>query len=427
MSSQRTGDWSTARLIAFRFVCCYLIAYNIPQQGSASIFDILPWGNGPLNEWFSKPLQPVAVWLGRHLFHITGEGATFHPTGSGDTAMNYVLVFICLCLAVLGTLIWSLLDRKRKQYRIASAWLRLFVSFVVAESLVEYGFAKVFPDQFGRLYIMRLNETYGESSPMALLWTFMAGSRWYTMFGGFAEIIPGILLFFRRTRTLGALLGTAVLFNVVMLNFCYDVPVKLYSSHLVLMCLFLLAPDVMALLRLFVLRGQAQLKTDHVPASERRWLRLTGYVALGLIVVCTLLSVGVGAYSPYPDPEPMQAPLYGHWHVDHADATTALTAWSDIYIDGRGGPMIVRQVDGKRIRVNITLNGLQHSVATISPKYGNNTLHYSADAEEMPHHVTIDGPFNQGQIHLELSRRSPDQYSLLTQGFHWIHEDPPNW
>lgn len=427
MSSERSGDWSTARLIAFRFVCCYLIAYNIPQQGSASIFDILPWGNEPLNNWLSKPLQPVAVWLGRHLFHIAGEGATFHPTGSGDTALNYVLVFICLCLALLGTLIWSVLDRKRTQYRTADAWLRLFISFVVAESLVEYGFAKIFPDQFGSVSMLRLNETYGESSPMGLLWTFMAGSRWYTMFGGFAEVVPGLMLFFRRTRTLGALLGMAVLFNVVMLNFCYDVPVKLYSSHLVLMCLFLLTPDATALTRLFLLRGQAQLQTDHIPASERRWLRRTGYAALGLIVVGALLSVGVGSYNRYPEAEPMQAPLYGYWHVDRATSTTTLTPWSAIYIDGRGNPMIVKQVDGKRMRVKITLNSVEHALATISPKYGNNTLRYTTDTEQMPHHATIDGAFNNGQIHLELSRRSPDQYSLLTQGFHWIHEDPPNW
>ena len=34
----------------------------------------------------------------------------------------------------------------------------------------------------------------------------------------------------------------AVMTNVVILNFCYDVPVKLYSSELLLMAVLLFAP-----------------------------------------------------------------------------------------------------------------------------------------------------------------------------------------
>ena len=229
-SSNHDQDWPLARRIGFRFLFCYLVLYNIPQKGSASIFDILPWGNEPVNRWLARPMQPIAIWIGEHLFHLSGIAATFHDTGSGDTALNYVLVLLCLCLAVVATIVWSVLDRKRTQYRTLEAWFRLFLSFVVAESLVEYGFAKIFPSQFGPISLGRLNETYGESSPMALLWTFMSGSRWYTMFGGLAEAIPGFMLFFRRTRTIGALMGGAVLMNVFMLNLCYDVPVKLYSG-----------------------------------------------------------------------------------------------------------------------------------------------------------------------------------------------------
>jgi len=48
----------------------------------------------------------------------------------------------------------------------------------------------------------------------------------------------GMLLLFRRTVTLGAIASAAALLNIVLLNFCYDVPVKLYSAHLLLMALF---------------------------------------------------------------------------------------------------------------------------------------------------------------------------------------------
>ena len=39
----------------------------------------------------------------------------------------------------------------------------------------------------------------------------------------------------------------------------------------------------------------------------------------------------------------------------------------------------------------------------------------------------ISGSFNHGSIQLELTRRSPENYLLLTRGFHWVNEEPPNY
>jgi hypothetical protein len=71
----------------------------------------------------------------------------------------------------------------------------------------------------------------------------MAASTAYTFFCGLTEVTAGTLLLFRRTLTVGALVAVAALVNIVLLNFCYDVPVKLYSSHLLMMALFLLIAD----------------------------------------------------------------------------------------------------------------------------------------------------------------------------------------
>src|SRR4029079_8818976 len=90
----------------------------------------------------------------------------------------------------------------------------------------------------------RLLEPYGESSPMGLLWTFMGYSLPYNGFTVAAGVVRVFLLFLRRTTTLGALIVSAVMVNVVMLNFCYDVPVKLFSSHLLVMAGILTIPDL---------------------------------------------------------------------------------------------------------------------------------------------------------------------------------------
>jgi hypothetical protein len=66
----------------------------------------------------------------------------------------------------------------------------------------------------------------------------------YTFFAGVMEVVPAVLLIFRRTMTLGAILAVAVMGNVFMLNMCYDVPVKQYSFHLLIMGVVLLLPEL---------------------------------------------------------------------------------------------------------------------------------------------------------------------------------------
>jgi hypothetical protein len=76
--------------------------------------------------------------------------------------------------------------------------------------MIGYGAAKVISSQFPPPTLDRLMQPYGDSSPMGLLWTFMGASEPYTMFVGFAEMISGILLFPRKTSTLGALMSVGV-------------------------------------------------------------------------------------------------------------------------------------------------------------------------------------------------------------------------
>jgi hypothetical protein len=130
--------------------------------------------------------------------------------------------------------------------------LRVLARYTLAFALLSYAVAKVVPLQFGHLE-RQLTEPYGQSSPMALLWNYMAFSTPYTVFGGCAELLPAILLVFRKTALLGSLIAFAVLLNVVALNFCYDVPVKLYSLNLLLLAAFLILPDARRLFRIFVL------------------------------------------------------------------------------------------------------------------------------------------------------------------------------
>jgi hypothetical protein len=159
--------------------------------------------------------------------------------------------------------------------------------------LLTYGFAKVPPQQFTMPGADLLLRTYGDSSPMGLLWTFMGFSPAYTMFAGLAELVPGFLLLFRRTATLGALVGTATMLNVVVLNFCYDVPVKLFSAHLLAALVVIALPDVPRLVNLFVLNRPVAAR----PALNLPWWQNVTMLALKSAYL--LLFLGTSFYGAY--------------------------------------------------------------------------------------------------------------------------------
>ena len=60
-------------------------------------------------------------------------------------------------------------------------------------------------------HLAKLVQPNGDSSPTSLLWILMGSSAAYSAFTGAVETLGGVLLFNRRTTTLGALISLGVL------------------------------------------------------------------------------------------------------------------------------------------------------------------------------------------------------------------------
>ncbi len=283
-------QWPLLKKIAFRWLFVYLLLFCL----------------GPTANWLWRRFVP---WVGDFL----GVDAVYRINGSGDTTFHYVLVLSYLVLALAATFVWSLVDHKRPHYHGLYLGLRVLVRLVLGLMLITYGAAKVFPMQFPPLSLYRLVQTFGDASPMGLLWTFMGASMTYTIFCGMTELLGGVLLFFRRTTTLGALVSIAVMTQVAVLNFSYDVPVKLISCHLLAMSVFLAAADARRLANLFVLNRTAG------PAPMGTVLQSPRLRRAGFVLKVLLLAV-VAVASLYPSYLRSQArlvkgPLTGIWDV----------------------------------------------------------------------------------------------------------------
>ena len=130
---------------------------------------------------------------------------------------------------------------------------------------------------------------------MGVLWASIGASPAYEIFAGCAEMLGGILLILPRTTMLGALICLADMTQVFMLNMTYDVPVKLFSFHLILLSLFLLAPDIKRLLDLFFFNRPVQPSTQFPLFATPRANRM----AVVAQIVFGVLLMGMNAYGSW--------------------------------------------------------------------------------------------------------------------------------
>jgi uncharacterized membrane protein YphA (DoxX/SURF4 family) len=143
----------------------------------------------------------------------------------------------------MGSIIWSFIDRKRTSYNQLQYGLLVGLRCIIIFFMFTYGIIKIFHLQMSEISNADLIKTLGEKSPMGLAWTFMGFSKTYSIFAGLSEVIAGVLLISRRTQTYGAMATIAIMVNVFMMNLCFDIPVKIFSLHLMLMGVLLLMVD----------------------------------------------------------------------------------------------------------------------------------------------------------------------------------------
>lgn len=346
-ASSSDAHWSLATRVAFRFAFVFLGLCYFPFP-----LDLIPF---IANAWL-KLWNALIVFTGRVVFGVKVD-TVFN--GSGDRTYDWIQVFVIALAAVVATIVWSIVDRKRPSYPTLFRWYHVYIRFSLASAMIAYGAFKVIPSQFSAPSLERLMQPFGDASPMGLLWTFMGASAPYTIFTGIGELTGGLLLTNRRTALLGALICSAVMTHVVMLNFAYDVPVKIYASVLLCTALAIAAPDAHRLLRFFVLdRPSESLFAD-------RRLRIAACVAVVAFVVYSLQSTLRQSWKQ----RQMLAgfvttsPLSGTWDVDdltmdgvaHPPLTTDLTRWRRLVVTGKQS-LTMQKMDDSRLRYFLTLD-----------------------------------------------------------------------
>ncbi|MEM9291687.1 MAG: thiol-disulfide oxidoreductase DCC family protein [Acidobacteriota bacterium] len=447
-----TGAASGFRLGGFfeRFLLIYPLLFMLPfpltllgmlrsipgfSESSLASLASLPYGI------HAAITQPIIGWMGETL---TGEVPSFTFTGSGDGLASYLGVLLYLYIAVAGALGWSILSRSAPVPPRLADVCRVLLRYYLASVMLSYGLSKVFPLQFSMAGPDRLLQPFGDSSPMGLLWTFMGASPGYQIFAGAAEVLGGLLLLFRRTTLLGALVVAAVMTNVFAMNMFFDVPVKVHSFHYLMFAIFLVVPDVPRLFGVLIanlpVAAREQRPFWH---GWRRWGKAAALIKVTLIAALLASNIDSrlermtsgGPWTP-------QSDLEGIYWVD-SFALSPLNSSSDLLDEpGVGEPvpdavrwvrvglnapfrMMVRHADGTHTRLRMTLDEEASTVALFRrgeqpPSTDPLSLERLEDGR-----LRLSGVFEDQT--LEVILRIDEEESLLTsRGFRWINEVPFN-
>jgi hypothetical protein len=301
--------------------------------------------------------------------------------------------------------------------------------------MLSYGFGKAFHLQMPYPYLSRLVQPYGDSSPMGLVWTYIGQSKGFSAFVGWSEVICGLLLFFRKTTLVGALLTVVVMGNVFVVNLCYDVPVKLFSFNLEMMALYVAFPYLKNIYQLFIKHQPGLIGNYYQPDFTKRWFSV-GIKIVKVLVIAGALFSGVNdtleQKKQYGDNAP-KPPLYGIYNTELVvrnndtipPLTTDTTRWRQVILQTSNYARIKLMNDTVRnYNFKIDTAKCEAVVYPVWDTVGKIYFTYIKDHD----YLILNSKSNDSgnTIYVRLKRFDEKNFRLMSRGFHWINEYPYN-
>lgn len=219
-------------------------------------FDWLP----RIGELISTGFAAITVSIGTHV----NPNTVF--SYSSDSIVYYTQ---CLLLLPITATIVLLLNKIKTQW-ITSNAIHKLLSYLVAFFLLKYGIIKLFQTQFYEVEPNIAFTPLGNVSKDLLFWVSSGTSSTYNYFMGSVEVLAGFLLFIPRTRLIASLLSVGIFLNIVVLNYSYNISVKLLSTLLFLSSIFLLMKYQKLLWNTFIKQTAHEYEVDLGPSLRHR-------------------------------------------------------------------------------------------------------------------------------------------------------------
>ena len=237
-NSIAAGEWTGSEKLIFRYFFLFFILQALPL--SVDFFRIVFGFN-----W-------LYISYG-NIFDLTRLAAKFIP--GSDSLLNWLIV---AAISLAGAALWSRSKYKHANYDELYYWLRVVLRYRLAIGIIGYGFIKFFPMQAPFPSISNLNTSYGDFTNWKLFSMSLGIVPGYEAFLGGVEILAGLLLFFRKTATIGAVIILIFTGNVFISNLAYEGGEYVYALYLISFALFVLWFDALRIYQLITLERPTQ-------------------------------------------------------------------------------------------------------------------------------------------------------------------------
>ncbi|MDX1470183.1 MAG: hypothetical protein R3213_01695 [Flavobacteriaceae bacterium] len=376
-------------------------------------------------------LETPFRWVGKTILNINYE-YDISGFGSGDHTYAYITLFVNAFLSFIVVFTWHFLDRNRPNYNKLQYWFLVVLRVFLVLAMSLYGFVKVFQVQFPQPSLIRLLEPLGNFSPMGLAWTYMGYSYGYNIFVGSLEILGGLLLIPRRTQTLGAFIVMGVMANVAMMNFMFDIPVKLFSVHLFLMAAVIFLTDIRRFTNVFVRNKSTASYQFYHPIKNRKYHGIIFKSKLAGFIVLMLVGIGFGFTQTFERGLKRELPfLYGIWevenHILNGDTLPPLITqqdrWRYLVIDFPRTAIVKTMTDEK-----LNFNFIPDTTAKSIKIYSETEIDEANFSFAHPNDdiLRIKGILLDDSLEINFKRKNLNDFLLKSRGFHWINERPRN-
>lgn len=419
--------------VFLRFALVYLGLYMLATQIAGGVF-ITPVAALPAlgMVW---PLRGITEWTAITLFGATPP--LIYVGNSGDTVFHWTQTFLLLVIAIVATAVWVAVDRDGVGARRAvplQKWFRLFVRFALAAQMFYYGIAKVIPTQFPPPSLVTLVEPVGHLALADMLWTFVGSSTSYQIFTGCAELIAGLLLVVPQTTPLGALIALADMIQVFVLNMTYDFALKQLSFHLILLSLFVLAPDVKRLANVLVLNRPAPPRDEPplfaTPRANR--MALVAQLAAGVYLIAMFTNLSLRFWEGPGGPGSPRSPLYGIWDVEELSVDGEVRPpalndydrrWRRVIFDA-DNVIVFQRTDDSFAHYGVSVDVGRRLVAMTK---GNSRIWKAVFVYDRPaaDRLVLTGEMDGRRIRADLQLVGLDTFRLLNGRFRWVRPPAP--
>jgi hypothetical protein len=326
-----------------------------------------------------------------------------------------------VAIGVVVAIIWTMADRQRPRATWVEGGLRVMLRYSIALGMVSYAVAKLMPVQFPPLSALNYETRVGELTPMRLLWTFMQYSRPYSFVAGLMESVAIVLLCFRRTATLGALITVVVMTNVALMNISYDVQVKLYASMIVISAGVLVLYDARRLLAVFVTNqgvppaSQPTVLEGRMPTSLRWAIKLVLVGSVTASSVAEFQSISLVRAAP-------TSGISGAWGITSfaraagAPGSATTSQWRRVLIDD--GSITVRLDDETMMRCRRTPGADGSMIAFGCSRNRKGELRWTLTGTQLQLDGTLDG----AKVTMTARRLDEKDYPLMRGGVRVIYD-----